>query len=211
MEDFQAWQSYPHMRHWFNKLYLASRLGYDCAPGGVPPNKSNFYCVRPIYNLDGMSVGARRQWIEADDRHGVEPGYFWCEWFDGDQYSITYRASDFFSYDQISCYKAERDIDQLFRFKRWTRSDHKFMIPATLEEELMMSGVGVVNIEVIGDKVIEIHFRDTPDPDYDELIPVWSDEQQVVDIYEKLGYTWIEAPDNSNGFLTTHRLGFMVK
>lgn len=211
MEDFQAWQSYPHMRHWFNKLYLSARLGYDCGPGGVPPSKSGFYCVRPIYNLGGMGVGARKQWIEADDTSGVEPGYFWCEWFDGDQYSVTYEAADLFLYDQISCYKAERDVDQLFRFKRWTRCDHAFAIPFTLDRDLMMSGVEVINIELIGDKVIEVHFRDTPDPDYDELIPVWSDEQQVVDIYRKLGYTFIEAPDNSNGHLATHRLGFMVK
>jgi hypothetical protein len=211
MEDFQAWQSYPHMRQWFNKLYLSARLEYDCGPGGVPPSKSGFYCVRPIYNLGGMGVGARKQWIEAGDISGVEPGYFWCEWFDGDQYSVSYNAADLFSYDQISCYKAERDVDQLFRFKRWIRCDHTFTIPFTLDRELMMSGVEVINIELIGEKVIELHFRDTPDPDYDELIPVWSDEQQVVDIYRKLGYTFIEAPDNSNGHLATQRLGFMVK
>lgn len=211
MEDFQAWQSYPHMRLWFNKLYLAERLGYDCGPGGIPPKKSNFYCVRPIYNLDGMGVGARKQWIDAEDRGGVEPGYFWCEWFDGEQYSASYKSSDWFSYDQISCYKADRDVDRLFRFKRWTRSERSFAIPVTIEEEIMMSGVEVVNIEMIGDKLIEIHFRDTPDPDYNELIPVWSDEKEVIDIYGKMGYNFIEAPDNSNGHLTTQRLGFMVK
>jgi hypothetical protein len=64
---------------------------------------------------------------------------------------------------------------------------------------------------MIGDKLIEIHFRDTPDPDYNELIPVWSDEKEVIDIYGKMGYNFIEAPDNSNGHLTTQRLGFMVK
>jgi hypothetical protein len=211
MEDFQAWQSYPHMRLWFNKLYLAERLGYDCGPGGIPPKKSNFYCVRPIYNLDGMGVGARKQWIDAEDRGGVEPGYFWCEWFDGEQYSASYKSSDWFSYDQISCYKADRDVDRLFRFKRWTRSERSFTIPVTIEEEIMMSGVEVVNIEMIGDKLIEIHFRNTPDPDYNELIPVWSDEKEVIDIYGKMGYNFIEAPDNSNGHLTTQRLGFMVK
>lgn len=207
MEDFQAWQKYPQVRSWFNKLHLAAHLGYDCGPGGVPPSVSGFYCVRPIYNLDGMGVGARKQWIEAGDRTGVEPGYFWCEWFDGDQYSVTYNGKCV----QQSCFKAERDEDQLFRFKRWTRSDHRFPIPISLEYEFMFASVDTINVEIIGDKVIEIHFRDTPDPDYDELIPVWNDEQQVVDIYTKLGYTWIEAPDNSNGFLPVRRLGFMVK
>lgn len=211
MEDFQAWQKYPQVRIWFDKLYLAGYLGYDCGPGGVPPSVSGYYCVRPIYNLDGMGVGARKQWIEAGDRTGVEPGYFWCEWFDGDQYSITYDAENVFSYVQKSCFKAERDEDQLFRFKQWMRSDQQFPLPVRLNYEFMFSGVNTINIEIIGDKVVEVHFRDTPDPDYDELIPVWNDDQQVVDIYTKLGYTWIEAPDNSNGFLPTRRLGFMVK
>jgi len=213
MEDFQVWQSFPYVRQWFNKMHLAELMGYYCGPGGVPPSKSGYYCVRPIYNLDGMSVGARRQWIEAEDRTGVEPGYFWCEWFDGDQYSVTYEAEldVLCGYTQKSCFKAERDIDKLFRFKKWTRSEEKISMPFRIEDELMFSGINYINIEMIGDKVIEIHFRDTPDPDYDELIPVWSDDQQVVDIYTKMGYIFIEAPDNSNGYLETYRLGFMVK
>jgi hypothetical protein len=158
-----------------------------------------------------MGVGARKQWIEAGDRASVEPGYFWCEWFDGDQYSITYEAADMFEYRQKSCFQAERDVDRLFRFKKWTRSSKTFRLPFILEEELAMSGVPITNIEVIGDKVIEVHFRDTPDPDYEELIPVWSDEQQVVDIYTKMGYSFIESPDNSNGHLAVGRVGFMAK
>ena len=55
----------------------------------------------------------------------------------------------------------------------------------------MFSAIDIINVEMIGNKVIEVHFRDTPDPDYDELIPVWNDDQQVVDIYGKLGYTYI--------------------
>ena len=211
MEDFQAWQQYPYLRTWFNKLYLAEFMGYRCGPGGVPPQVSGYYCVRPIYNLDGMSVGARKQWIEAGDRTGVEPGYFWCEWFDGDQYSITYKTDSLYEYEQKSCYKAVRDVDQLFRFKLWTRCDRQIPMPFRIEESLMFSDSEIVNIEMIDDKVIELHFRDTPDPDYNELIPVWSDAQHVVDIYAKLGYSYIDAPDNSNGHLKIYRLGFMVK
>lgn len=211
MEDFQAWQQFPQVRQWFNKLHVAETFCYSCGPGGVPPTQSGYYCVRPIYNLDGMSVGARKQWIEVGDRTGVEPGYFWCEWFDGEQYSTTYTHDGSYNYKQKSCFKAERDVDRLFRFKRWTRESINIPMPYRLEDDLMFANVYEVNVETIGDKVIEVHFRDTPDPDYDELIPVWSDEQQVVDIYGKLGYSFIEAPDNSNGHLTTHRLGFMVK
>lgn len=211
MEDFQAWQTFPHLRHLFNKLHVAESLGYRCGPGGVPPSVSDYYCVRPIYNIGGMGVGARKQWIDSDDITGVEPGYFWCEWFDGDQYSVTYELDEPFTYNQRSCFKGDRDTDNLYKFKKWSRSSVQIPLPFRLEDELMLTGVPVLNVEYIGDKVIEVHLRDTPDPDYDELVPVWSDDQQVVDILSKMGYTFIEALDDSNGHLTVYRLGFMVK
>jgi hypothetical protein len=71
--------------------------------------------------------------------------------------------------------------------------------------------VSVLNVEFIGDKIIEVHLRDTPDPNYDELIPVWSDDIKVVDIYRKIGYTYIESRDDGDGFLDVSRIGFLVK
>lgn len=211
MEDSDAWKRYPHLRSWFNKLYVASSLGYDCGPGGVPPSQSAYYCVRPIYNIGGMGVGARKQWIEAGDCSGVEPGYFWCEWFDGDQYSVTYRRDDHnFKYNQVSCFKAERG-EHLYKFKKWTRSSSTFNIHPVIESILIPSMVEACNVEMIGNKIVEVHFRDSPDPDYDEIIPIWSDEQYLVDQYAKMGYTWIDGFDDSDGHLSIHRLGFMVK
>lgn len=211
MEDSEAWVAYPHMSLWFNKLYLAQRLEYMCGPGGVAPTVSDYYCVRPIYNVGGMGVGARKQWIDAGDTTGVEPGYFWCEWFDGDQYSVTYEITDHEVFNQISCFLAERDTDNLYRFKRWTKSSKQFPILPLFRSAFTHSGLSVVNIEMIGDKVIETHFRDSPDPDYDELIPIWSDATYMVDIYTKIGYNFIEAIDDSNGYLKTYRIGFMIK
>lgn len=211
MEDSEAWIAYPHMSLWFNKLYLAQRLGYVCGPGGVAPIVSNYYCVRPIYNIGGMGVGARKQWIDAGDTTSIEPGYFWCEWFDGDQYSVTYEITNQEVFNQISCFLGERDTDNLYRFKRWTRSSKQFLIPPLLRSEFSHSGLSIVNIEMIGDKIIEVHFRESPDPDYDELIPIWSDTSYMVDIYTKMGYNFIEAMDDSNGYLKTYRIGFMIK
>lgn len=211
MEDFQTWQKYPHLRKWFNKLYLATELGYDCGPGGIPPTKSGWYCVRPTYNIGGMGVGARKQWICAGSAKDVEPGYFWCEWFEGNQYSVVYkRNNDKFSYDQISCYKAERG-DDLYKFKKWKRSYLNFTLHPILENILIPSDVAICNVEMIGNKIVEIHFRESPDPDYDELIPIWSDQEYLIDIYKQLGYKWIIGYDDSNGHLKNYRLGFMVK
>jgi len=43
------------------------------------------------------------------------------------------------------------------------------------------------------------------------LIPIWESDQQVVDIYKELGYSYIENWDNGDGFLDNPRIGFMVK
>lgn len=210
MEDTDAWIRYPSLRKWFDKLYLANTLGYNCGPSGLSPSVSSYYCVRPIYNLSGMGVGARKQWIQAGDTSSVEPGYFWCEWFDGTQRSITYKRFDD-TLEQTSCFIGHRDCENLYRFKKWERCDFDYSIPDSLFLELMKSDFQVLNVEIIDDKIIELHFRDSPDPVTDEFIPIWYGEEYLVDRYTKIGYKWIESMDDANGYLPVHRLGFMVK
>lgn len=211
MEDAEAWNKYPLLRDWFNKLHLALTMGYVAGPAGVAPINSGYYCVRPIYNLGGMGVGARKQWIDAGDRFSVEPGYFWCSWFEGDQYSTTYKRNDLnCSYEQISSYKADRG-SELYKFEKWTRNHNPIAIHPNILNILLASTVTFCNVETIGDKIIEIHFRSSPDPDYNTLIPIWTDQEHLVDTYGTMGYTWIKNFDNSNGQLTNPRLGFMVK
>ena len=75
----------------------------------------------------------------------------------------------------------------------------------------LLSDIGIINVEFIGDKIIEVHLRDTPDPDYDELIPIWSDDEKSIDFYVKSGYSILYQHDNGDGFLDTPRIGFAVK
>lgn len=193
MEDSDAWLKYPEHRQLFNKLELSLKLGYSAGPGGVPVPSSGYYCVRPIYNLLGMGVGAKRVYLQEGSQNLVPPGYFWCEWFSGDQYSVSVSDGD-----QMA-YRAERDIDNLSRFKRWTRIDRVFEIPTWLPSVPL-------NIEFIEDRIIEVHLRTSPDPDYDELIPVWLGEPT-----SRPGYRYIESYDSALGYLNTPRIGFLVK
>lgn len=85
INDTQVWQWYPQYRFILNKLFVADRQGLDCAPHGVPaPNKK--LISRPIYNLEGLSVGARV--VLPDHPIRYRAGYFWCEWLDEPQYSV---------------------------------------------------------------------------------------------------------------------------
>jgi hypothetical protein len=209
LDDCDAYAAFPDQRKWFNKLWLAEKLGYYCGPSGIAPNKSGYYIVRPILNLSGMSAFAKKKFIDAGDMSKTPPGYFWCEWFDGTQYSVTYEWQE--RWKQVSCYIGERDEDNLYRFHRWTLVKDKHFEIGSFFDELATSGVKVLNVEFIDDNIIEAHLRDTPDPKYEELIPIWKDSIILVDKYEKLGYTYIESHDDADGFLDTPRIGFMIK
>ena len=134
MYDEDAWLKYPHHHNWFNKLYVAEQMGYYCGPCGFAPSRSDYYIVRPIYNLGGMGVGTSIQYIEADDYTMVPPGYFWCEILLGKQYSATY---EFVSGDtvrvveyvksQYSDSMGENDLyaDQLFDHDKMAESEYQ--------------------------------------------------------------------------------------
>lgn len=204
-EDCEAWFAYPNHRRWFNKLDLSDRLGYYCGPCGTAPSKSNEYIVRPIYNLSGMGIGAKIQYIKADDYSKVPPGYFWCELFKGKHYSVNYENCK-----AVSCWEGENDKNNLYRFSQWIRSDHRPELPQICRDEL--KDIDRINIEFIGSNIIEVHLRGISDPDYDVLIPIWADQDDnYIDSFTKEGYNYVQAYDDAEGFLKIPRLGFLTK
>ena len=55
--------------------------------------KSGYYILRPIYNLIGWGLHAKKIYIDVNDEMSLfdcHPGEFWCEWFEGSHYSIDY-------------------------------------------------------------------------------------------------------------------------
>lgn len=85
INDAQIWQWYPKYRSILNKLLVAERQGLACAPHGIaPPNKK--LISRPIYNLEGLSVGATV--VLPDHPLRYKGGHFWCEWLDEPQFSV---------------------------------------------------------------------------------------------------------------------------
>jgi len=218
MEDWEAYGAYPHHRNWFNKLWVAEKMGYDCGPAGIAPADDGVYVVRPIYNLSGMGVGATVKEIKGGDYNQVPAGYFWCEYFDGPHYSADYKWE--YDRDNImgewkepwrgqSCYEGVNMPINLSKFYEWKRSDY---IPPVPNELVELRDVGHINVEFIGDKVIEVHLRQSPDPKYDHIVPVWaSDLGPKKQTYEIHNYQFIEDYDNADGQLDDPRIGFFVK
>jgi hypothetical protein len=211
LDDETAWWSYPHHRKWFNKLYLADALGYKCGPGGTVPEIAGKYIVRPIYNIRGMGLGTTLEYLDSNSYDKVPPGYFWCEYFQGKQYSATFK----FFHDTnpywklISCWEAFLPDNNFSQYKSWKRSSYQPKVPRLFNQ---LSDVEIINIEFIDDKPFEVHLRDTPDPKYDLLIPIWeSTPNHVIENLADSGYMWIEDRDDADGYLTPARKGFMVR
>ena len=202
MTDAEAWNKYPQHRQFFNKLFVSSLFGVSSGPGGVGPPVSGWYCVRPVMNLSGMGIGARKQWIEEGDIRSVEPGYFWSEWLEGTHLSVTYEWSKRWEgeWRATSVWEGFNSAENLSRFSKWEKKPLSAAPRMFKLREL--SDVGLINVEFIGGKVIEVHMRPSPDPDgaY-RIVPVWSDD--VIDGYEP-------DFDDADGHLVVPRLGFIV-
>ena len=207
IEDFEAWNAYPHHHKWFNKLYIAELMGYKCGPSGLAPDVTDHYVVRPIYNLSGMGVGAKIIRIDAGDFTKVPPGYFWCEFLPGVQYSATYEYANM-GWKCISCWQGIQDANNLSKFVSWIRSPHKPQVPPQFND---LNDVNRINVEFKGNSPIEVHLRESPDPQYDELVPVWADDSVNMEAYLSRGYRFIKSFDNADGFLEIPRLGFLVR
>jgi hypothetical protein len=207
MHDYEAYIRYPNHRKWFNKLWLSEKLNYHCGPAGIAPDKSKNYIVRPIMNLSGMSLNATKLFIDADDLSKVPPGYFWCEFFEGRQYSVSYQYING-EWVPFSSYEGLRDEENLYKFRKWVKTDWSIKLPEFINE---LKDISIINVELIENQIIEIHLRDTPDPLYNELIPIWESDKNTVDKYKNLGYNYIDNYDNADGFLKNPRIGFMIK
>lgn len=86
-DDADAWRLNPR-HHWlFNKLQVAELQGLKAGPFGVTPSVEPLF-AKPVYNLSGMSVAARRfETIDAFEST-LRPGMMWCEILEGPHYSI---------------------------------------------------------------------------------------------------------------------------
>lgn len=201
--DADVWSIIEPQDVWvYNKLQIAKMQGLKCGPAGIYVPVNGLYVVRPIMNFSGMSAGAELKRLTTDSLSKVPQGYFWCELLEGMQISVDYVEGR-----PWSCYKAERAKENpLYKFSRWKRMDRKgpsmpkWLLP-------LASRYSRINVEYIGDKVIEVHLRGSPDPGVEEFIPVWESDPQR----EKDGYKFVESYDDADGFIKEARLGFLVK
>ena len=194
LDSSDEWENIHSEDLWvYNKLFLSRILGYNCGPSGVPVPKSDFYIIRPSFNLLGMGRCSRKEYIESytDLLH---PSEFWCEIFEGEHLSVDYRRKT-----PELVVKGYRDPESsLYRWSKWEKVERHIEFPSVLEN--LKGDYEWINCEFIGGKLIEVHFRRNPDFRYGNTIaiPVWNDENVPKDGK----YKYIEDSDYlRKGFL----------
>jgi hypothetical protein len=165
-----------------DKLILSKKLGYKCGPAGMPPPVPGNYIVRPIVNLKMMSVGATVQYLDSDS---IPDGYFWCEIFTGRHLSFDYEWGE----QGLAVEGFRDDPKRLDRFSRWTKVDEVFELPKVLQD--VADKYQWFNIEVIGNSIIEVHFRyndDFANHNANTIIPVWTEDFYPSPAGDRLGF-----------------------
>ena len=163
-----------------DKLILAKKLGYYCGPAGIAPVPGH-YIIRPIMNLRMMSAGARIEYLSGDS---IPDGYFWSEVFSGRHLSF-----DYYYGNQTLAVEGFRNSTRLDRFSHWTRIKDRFALPDILQQ--VADRYPWFNVEVIGDKIIEVHFRyndDFANHSATTIVPVWNDEFYPSACGDRLGF-----------------------
>ena len=181
----------------FDKLIIARRQGILAAPAGIPVPTSAMYIVRPIMNMRMMGRGAQKIWMAAGDADTVPDGFFWSDVLQGRHVSVDYRWGQ-----QALTVQGERDdADRLDRFCRWYRIQESRPLPVWLAG--LTQQQEWINVEYIGDHVIEVHLRyndDFANHDADEIWPVWQDQPGP----QPEGTSWYASAAGD-------RLGFWIK
>lgn len=167
--DFDSWDYADKDDLWvFDKLIVARKSGHVCGPRGLNVPKPGMYMVRPVVNFDGMGLGARKIFIESSTR-SLNPGEFWCEFFEGEHLSVDYRG-----FQPVLSVRGVKDKALPYqRFTHWQTTDYSVPMPQMLVG--MCLRYRNINCEFIGGKLIEIHLRSNPDFRHGntQVIPVW--------------------------------------
>jgi len=173
--DTKIWNKVCEDDLWiFDKLIVSKKLGYVCGPKGVNVPEPGLYVARPCVNLMGMGRGARFVILVDETDYLITDGTFWSQVFKGKHLSV-----DYYKGEQKLCVEGIRsDISNIQKWDMWKKVKDKMPYPNILNS--LKGNYDWVNVEFIGDKIIEIHLRRNPDfkdHNADCIIPVYAGEE----------------------------------
>lgn len=184
MDDCDVWKFIDSEDIWiYDKLILSKRLGYLCGPAGVAPEHSGNYIVRPISNYRMMGRGSSIMNIESG-KDIIPDGYFWCEVFSGRHLTFDYNYGV-----QKLAVEGFKNSNRTDRFTSWKKVSDRFELPAILKP--IAEKYEWLNIEVIDNKIIEVHLRFNDDfvgHNADEIFPIWKENFYNSPCEDRVGF-----------------------
>ncbi len=156
--DDAAWEHFPTYRWVYNRLEIALSQGIACAPVGIDPKAYPLF-LKPITNLYGGGLGARS--IESEEEFGKYEhlsGHFWMEYLTGEHLS-----HDLVLIDGKAAYALTfrgHSLGQgMFDYWEIIEENKACGYSKTWVEKHLRGYTGCVNIETIGNRIIECHLR----------------------------------------------------
>jgi len=156
--DDVAWKHYSFHRWVYNKLEIAETQGLSC--GLVPTEPTEFpVVVKPVFNLFGGSINASVCHNMDEYRKITDPGLFWSPYHFGEHYSLDLILQD----GQIKeMFTLRGEKLQFGAFDYWelvNDDDDLLELVEPWVDEFMEGYTGCLNLEVIGDYIIEAQLR----------------------------------------------------
>jgi hypothetical protein len=189
-EDADAWLWYPAERWVYDKMSIAKTQGLDAGPHGVPPPRFPIFS-KPIINLKGMGVGSRRFDTAEDYEAHLTAGHMWSTLLQGPHISsdVAVVAGVPRWWRHVTGVPSGEGT-----FDTWTV--HASGDPAienycgTWIKRYLPGYTGILNIETIGGRMIELHLR---------MSDQWPDlygagwVAAVVRLYQKAQWTFADT------------------
>jgi len=155
--DLDAWVTYPKYNWIYNRLQLAQMQNIKAAPMPIQPDTFPVI-IKPIVNLYGMGLNIKKITSMIEFEENWYNNDFWMEFLDGEHLSIDILLIK----GQIiwhATFTGHKMDNNLGLFKYWESID-TVLDPNVIEIVSKLDNfTGCVNIETIGNKIIEGHLR----------------------------------------------------
>ena len=222
MTDREAYSLYPDDGWIYDKIYVAGLQNIRCGYSGAPIPYDGNYCVKPIRNLDGCSIGSH---IVENMMFWTPPfGSTWFEYIDAIHWTADFIKDETGNWIATNKFVGILNEKDHRKFDFWIREE-EFMKSEALKEKEKVSleqvfntipkflkdvkQAPIVNLEFRGNIVIDAHLRPNSDPvEWDCMKPVWGcepDSKYLTSMRDR-GFEYIPETENH-----VNRFGFFVK
>ena len=159
VDDGCAWKQNPGYRWVYNKMNLCTIQGLNHGPHGINPNSYPVFS-KPIYNLWGMGMNCQKINSKKEINKKYFPGHFWMEILEGEHISLDLILVN----GKPKWWSRSIGIpDENQTFDYWIVNGQNDLDLSNIFDTKILNHfsnyTGHMNIELIGNTIIEIHLR----------------------------------------------------